>query len=168
METSSPASNAPELPAARADQAGVTLIELMVVLLIMLTLAVIGARLGTFWNQSAQLTQSQAVLQHAFSFTKSAALQNALAQPASDAAATLCFSGTQLSVHRGEGCGGAVIWTGALATGASLSMGAPGAVPVCVALSSAGQPQPGSQACTTSLNYSLSLGAASVSDKTPY
>ena len=146
--------------------------EVMVAVLILMALSVMGAQLGVFWSNSAKVTQSQASLQEAYSVAKSTALQNYQAQVIGSTAATLCLSGTQLSVYQGSGCSGTSIWMRQLSQGVSISLGGDPALRSgqCIALGSAGYalPSAGSQACTTTLTYSISAGSANVSEKSLY
>lgn len=149
----------------RIQALGLTLIELMVVVAIMSTLAMVAARFGVQWSNSSKVTQAQAMLQQAYALAKATALQNYRGQVNGGAAAVLCFSNTQLNVYQGPTCSGKAVWTRPWDSGVAITFGTPATAASCIGLTSAAVPvaSAGALTCATNLNYSLTAGTVNVS-----
>lgn len=81
-------------------QAGLTLIEMMIVVLLIAILALLATPLTSGWIDSARLGEAQGALEQAVGHAKAAALRNPAGLKTGQAASAICLSGTGvLSVH---------------------------------------------------------------------
>lgn len=82
-----------------AKQQGLTLIELMIVLLILTILMLIGTALSRTWVDRSQVNGAVSSLNSAISQAKSAALRNTNNQLSSYAAASICYDQTSETLN---------------------------------------------------------------------
>ncbi|MCV2348506.1 type II secretion system protein [Paucibacter sp. Y2R2-4] len=152
-------------------QSGLSLIEMMVSIAIMMLLALAVAPFASSWGSQAAVRQTQHMLQQAMSQLKASALRNPSGVSASAAAVLVSVPG-QLCVRDGLpaalDCGqaGQSGWTALPPASIKLN----GAFSQCVALDSAGMPVAasiGGVNCGTSMSFSISKGTES-SDGTLY
>lgn len=159
------------------SQSGLSLIEMMVSIAIMMLLALAVAPFASSWGSQAAVRQTQHMLQQAMSQLKASALRNPSGVSASAAAVLVSVPG-QLCVRNGLPA------TLACAQGAQINQGSQsnwsalppasiklnGALSQCVALDSAAMPVAvsiGGVVCGTAMSFSISKGTES-SDGTLY
>lgn len=80
-------------------QAGVTLIELMIVILIIGLIAMAASPFTSFWVKDARVTEGAATLEQAIGRAKSSALRNAVRKTGDKAASMLCLSASKTTVN---------------------------------------------------------------------
>lgn len=73
-------------------QAGVTLIEMMIVLLIMGLLAIAASPFTSAWTDSAKVSETQSVIEQAIGRAKASALRNPVGIASDAPASALCFA----------------------------------------------------------------------------
>ncbi len=152
-------------------QSGLSLIEMMVSIAIMMLLALAVAPFAASWGSQAAVRQSQHMLQQAMSQLKASALRNPNGVSASAAAVLVSVPG-QLCVRHGVpnslDCSQPAQNNWAAQPPASVKLN--GALSQCVALDSAGMPvaaSVGGVNCGTAMSFSISKGTES-SDGTLY
>lgn len=82
-----------------SNEAGVSLIELMVTIAILAILTVTGISLTSKWSQQAELDKAIMSLKSGMSLAKSTAMRNGSARAVTDAASQVCFNNSSISVH---------------------------------------------------------------------
>lgn len=153
------------MPVHRSIQSGFTLIELMVGLAITALLLATAVPLSTGWVNSADVTQTKAALQKAFSQTKSIALENPDKVTGDSAAAFMCVSGNTVRVQTIDHgtCGSGDVWKAGINSSVTLSVNS--AAFNCIGLNNVGLPVPLTLAagtvCTQSKVITVTKGAAS-------
>ncbi|MFY7863822.1 pilus assembly FimT family protein [Roseateles sp.] len=143
-------------------QSGLSLIEMMVSIAIMMLLALAVAPFASSWGSQAAVRQTQHMLQQGMSQLKSNALRNANGVSAGAAAVLVSVPG-QLCVVNGLPAGlhcNQSAWTAQPPASITLN----GALSQCVALDSGGMPvnaTVGAVNCSTLMSFSISKGTES-------
>ncbi|MCV2366030.1 prepilin-type N-terminal cleavage/methylation domain-containing protein [Paucibacter sp. DJ1R-11] len=140
-------------------QRGVSLIEMMVTVAVMMLLALAAAPFTSSWGSQASVRQTQTLLMQGMSQLKALALRNPAATSATAAAVLVAVPG-QLCVRQGIpatlDCS-AVSWTSVPPASIKLN----NATSQCVALDSSGSPVAatvGATVCGTALSFEVSKG----------
>jgi|GEM_PF-1219132 len=120
------------------QQAGLSLVELMVTVAIVSILSLAGLSFTGGWVNSNRVLDGQAVLQHAYSRSKAMAIRNEFGMTESRSAAAICFVDNVLSLHSASNlsqaaCSGTQVWSATLPN--SISMQIPGSDFSCMCLS---------------------------------
>lgn len=154
-------------PGSRAAQRGVSLIEMMVTIAIMMLLALAVAPFSASWGAQAYMRQSQTLLMQGMSQLKAIALRNPSASSAGASAVMISIPG-KLCVASGVpaalNCNSAA-WT----SDPPASIQVNGANSQCVALDSAGMPVAANvngTVCGTTLSFRVSRGSETPLDGT--
>lgn len=127
---------------------GVTLIELMVVIVILSILALLGIPLTQSWIHGAQVVESQGMLLQGYDQARAVAMRNPTGVTGSDSAAGLkLVDGANLLVCRGapsgSGCsagGSAVTWAADLSLGKNVGTVIGGNADASISLTNQGVP----------------------------
>ncbi|MCV2360974.1 MULTISPECIES: type II secretion system protein [Roseateles] len=144
------------------SQAGLSMIELMVTIAVMMLLAMAVAPFSVAWGNQAAVRQTQSLLNQAMSQLKSTALRNPSAASATAAAVLISIPG-KLCVR--EGLPGALdcsAFNWSAVPPAAIQLNA--AASQCIALDSAGMSLSatvGGVACGTVMSFSISKGSES-------
>jgi len=140
-------------------QSGVSLVEMMVTVAVMMLLALAAAPFTSSWGSQASVRQTQTLLMQGMSQLKALALRNPAASSATAAAVLVAVPG-QLCVRQGIpatlDCS-AVTWTSVPPASIKLN----NATSQCVALDSGGSPVAatvGATVCGTALSFEVSKG----------
>lgn len=148
------------------SQHGLSLVELMVVLVIGLMLAMVGTALNAAWVDQAAVRQSQAQLRQGMAELKAQALRNPQGQPMGEVAAVLLSLPGRLCVHIGRPAE-------AVCEGARWHAGPQAAIQLaqqersCLAMDSSGRvidSQIGATACGSALNYRIQRNKETLDD----
>jgi len=138
---------------------GVSLVEMMVTVAVMMLLALAAAPFTSSWGSQASVRQTQTLLMQGMSQLKALALRNPAASSATAAAVLVAVPG-QLCVRQGIpatlDCS-AVTWTSVPPASIKLN----NATSQCVALDSGGSPVAatvGATVCGTALSFEVSKG----------
>lgn len=150
----------------RKRQLGLSIIELMVVVTLTLVVTMMAVQIGVQWVHGSRVSRTQSALQHAFSATKSAALQNNLAVTGQEASASLCLSDERMAAVVGGDCARTPFWSAPLERQVAIRLGQTGTVS-CISLNNAGVPVE-ADGCEPDLNYSVSAGNVRVDNKLLY
>ncbi len=138
-------------------ESGLSLIEMMVTLTVMLLLAVGAAPFSSGWANQAAVNQSNALLRQGMGQLKALALRNPGAVAGGAASAVLISVPGKLCLHAvvpaALDCAGAA-WSAAPSATISIA----GAASQCIAMDSAGLVLAGGLACSTSLSYHIARG----------
>ncbi|TBW55429.1 prepilin-type N-terminal cleavage/methylation domain-containing protein [Marinobacter halodurans] len=129
----------------RRYERGLSLIELMVVMTIIMILALLAAPLGAGWVKSTHLNHAHDVLKEAYATARALALRNTANVSGNAVAATLRVNGNKLSVDYPDPDDSTkvlTLWSGQVDTDTTVALGdAPGcAVPNTLALTARGLP----------------------------
>lgn len=88
----------------RSSVAGITFIELIIVLLVLAVLAAVALPMGTDWINRAQLSETEGVFEQAIGRAKSAALRNpGGVSGEGNAASALCLAENVISLFLAQG-----------------------------------------------------------------
>lgn len=145
-------------------QRGVTLIELLVGLVILVLMLGVALPYTSAWIDNNAVIESGAVLQQATTRTKAMAIANPQAIINGSAAAYVCANASNVFVQpvNATTCGSGFVWQGALKSSVSVKVGT--ADWRCTGFDTSGLPIAltlGSTACTTSTSLTISKGDTS-------
>lgn len=153
-------------------QAGVTLIEMMIVVLLIGLLALAASPFTSGWVKSADVTKTLAALEQAVGSAKATALRNATAVQGDTAASALCFADNNLRLVSAVAGGAAincaavpanaVLWSSAIPQGIEIKLGV--ADWSCSCFTNKGlltSTAANCNACGTNLTFTVSSGAES-------
>jgi prepilin-type N-terminal cleavage/methylation domain-containing protein len=145
---------------------GVTLIELMIVIVIMSILAILGVPLTSRWIYGAQVGESESLLAQGYAQMRAVALRNPNGVASSTDAAGMKLADGTLYVCKGSpsnaACdtgGSALVWQADLSRGANIAVTLGGSTTGTIALDNMGVPR----SSATARQYSISKGGESSS-----
>jgi prepilin-type N-terminal cleavage/methylation domain-containing protein len=113
-------------------QSGFTLIEILIALAIVATLAFATISLGSSWTSSAESVNTKGVLAQAIGRAKSTAMRNANKIADTSAAVAICLTSGKVEIHEASGTitsahcntsGGTTTWSGKIGTSLSIKSG---------------------------------------------
>ncbi|MEY4589510.1 MAG: hypothetical protein RL497_1586 [Pseudomonadota bacterium] len=134
---------------------GFTLVEVLIAVALIGTLAVVAVPLGASWTSSAESVNTKGVLSQAIGRAKASAMRNGNKISETNAAVAICLtsgnvevreaSGTVTSAHCTTG-GGTATWSNKIGTGLTITSG--GQALSCLCFSTKGQLITSSTNCT--------------------
>lgn len=137
-------------------QTGFTLVELLIVLAVIATLALATVPLGNSWTSSAESVNTKGVLSQAISRAKSTAMRNGNKITNTNAATAVCLnrgtvevreaSGSITSAHCNSG-GGNIAWSGKIGTDLTIQVN--NQAFSCLCISTKGLPVTTSSSCSS-------------------